>query len=258
LDTELQARVTPAAFTCTTELGPLWPEIHTLMLNHFLSIAQHGWQFERFELAWCQWLEANAKFDWAEERLPERVEAILRRNLVKAPATSTGNKLCECAVTILMQFGHQFYQWMDKNLQEGRTFPNFTSFAPTSITLCSEFTFKPGTAAEIETMLKERYQRYREVSYRLWIVVQLLGQLRNTYPGATLHDCDDGSDLNPVRLGQTALGNYPLRKVAPTTAAADNSPMLIASDTAESERAPVVKSKKNDQPRKARKPKPPA
>ena len=41
--------------------------------------------------------------------------------------------------------------------------------------------------------------------------MNLLGKLSNTYPGATLHDCDDGSDINPVRLDNTALGNYPLR-----------------------------------------------
>jgi hypothetical protein len=41
--------------------------------------------------------------------------------------------------------------------------------------------------------------------------VNLLSRLRNVYPGATLHDCDDGSDHNPVRLDNTALGNYPLR-----------------------------------------------
>ena len=71
--------------------------------------------------------------------------------------------------------------------------------------------FKPGTAAAIAALLKDRYDAYRHVSYRLWIVVNLLAKLSNTYPGATLHDCDEGSDINPVRLDNTALGNYPLR-----------------------------------------------
>jgi len=60
-------------------------------------------------------------------------------------------------------------------------------------------------------LLGERYASYKEVSYRLWVVVSLLANLRSTWPGATLHDCDDGSDHNPVRLDNTALGNYPLR-----------------------------------------------
>ena len=53
----------------------------------------------------------------------------------------------------------------------------------------------------------ERYATYTEVSYRLHVLVHALADLRNTYPRATLHDCDEGSDFNPVRLGQTALGS---------------------------------------------------
>ena len=40
---------------------------------HFVDIALYGWQFERFEKAWCAWLDANAAIDWTEERLLERV-----------------------------------------------------------------------------------------------------------------------------------------------------------------------------------------
>jgi hypothetical protein len=38
-------------------------------------------------------------------------------------------------------------------------------------------------------------------------LVHVLADLRNTYPRATLHDCDAGSDVNPVRLGHSALGS---------------------------------------------------
>jgi len=72
-----------------------------------------------------------------------------------------------------------------------------------------------GTADAIGTLLTDRYNAYKDVSYRLWIVVSLLSTLRNTYPAATLHDCDDGSDANPVRLDNTALGNHPFR-MSPT------------------------------------------
>ena len=37
-------------------------------------------------------------------------------------------------------------------------------------------------------------------------VVNLLTQLRNSYPPATLHDCDESDDKNPVRLGTSVLG----------------------------------------------------
>ena len=81
-------------------------------------------------------------------------------------------------------------------------------FAPPPPSLCPGL--KTGTVAAIEALLKHHYDAYPEVSYRLRIVVDLLTNLRNTYPAATLHDCDDGGDHNPVRLNSTALGNYPL------------------------------------------------
>ena len=78
--------------------------------------------------------------------------------------------------------------------------------------LCAGMTFTAGTAGG-DRGAPGRALRppTAQLSYWLWVVVNLLDNLRNTYPGATLHDCDDGSDHNPVRLDNTALGNYPLR-----------------------------------------------
>ncbi len=39
-------------------------------------------------------------------------------------------------------------------------------------------------------------------------LIQLLQQLKTVYPAAVLHDCDDGGDENPVRLGSTNLGIF--------------------------------------------------
>ena len=75
------------------------------------------------------------------------------------------------------------------------------------MTACGGVPLSPETAAAIREFLVERYDSYTEVSYRLSILVRALADLRNTYPRATLHDCDEGSDVNPVRLGQTALGS---------------------------------------------------
>jgi hypothetical protein len=74
--------------------------------------------------------------------------------------------------------------------------------------------FTAGTNEKIAALLHDRYASYARPSYWLWAVVTLLANLHNTYPGATLHDCDDGSDRNPVRLGSTALGNYPNRSTS--------------------------------------------
>jgi len=206
---EFTAHVSAADVSCTTVItAPLWAEVQTLMTRHFVGVALNGWQFERFENAWCKWLDANAAINWTKERLLARVEAILALNLT-TPASHSA--LCECATNILTRYGTEFFTWMQANMTAGHAFEVLTAFAPSAITLCGGMEFKPGTATLIADLLRERYGAYTEVSYRLWVVVQLLSKLRNTYPGATLHDCDDGSDHNPVRLDSTALGNYPRR-----------------------------------------------
>jgi hypothetical protein len=165
-------------------------------------------EFALFEDAWCKWLEANALFDWTEERLAERVEAILVNNLVTDDdEQSPKAEMCKCAAAILAEYGMAFFDWLAQNCKAGKVYENFSAFTPDSVTLCTSFTFKPGTAAIIEALLKDRYNAYKEVAYRLWLVVNLLGKLSSTYPAATLHDWDEGSDQNPVRLGKTALGS---------------------------------------------------
>ena len=230
LETEFAAQVTPADITCLPVLNEaLWAEVQALLVKHFGHIARYGWQFERFEAAWCAWLAANAPFDWTEERLQERVRAILEANLLTSPAGAEPPRegLCPCATAILSRYGSAFYGWMEENLQAGSALQDFTAFdpdlipdlGPDPVTLCSGYTFQAGTGTTINALLAERYDAYTDVSYRLWRVVHLLAELRNTYPGATLHDCDDGSDQNPVRLDSTALGNYPLRPTLPPTPA---------------------------------------
>jgi len=167
----------------------------------------YGWQFERFENAWCTWLSENSRFNWTEERLHDHVEAMLKVNLVaEIPAAKVN--LCSCASQILNEYGTAFFNWMRKNFEAGHELKNFTKFNSAVVVFCPGISFKPGTAEKIEEFLAEKYKAYRKVSYQLWIVVNLLSKLKNTYPGATLHDCDDGSDQNPVRLGSTALGNF--------------------------------------------------
>jgi hypothetical protein len=194
--------------TCTTVLDPtLWKKVRDLMTTYFVGIALNGWQFERFEWAWCKWLDANAAIDWTEERLVERVETILQANLLTPSVPKAA--LCQCARKIVTDFGMDFHVWMTGNLAAGATFETLSVFKPQPITLCAGMSFQANTAQDITALLNERYGAYREASYWLWVVVTLLSGLRNTYPGATLHDCDDGSDQNPVRLNNTALGNYP-------------------------------------------------
>src|SRR5262249_20641665 len=146
----------------------------------------------------------EAIMDWTQEQLQKTVVELLR-----AGATSAAGHraLCRCAATILATFGTAFRKWMDTNIAAGRPLDRLTEFNPPIPALCPDIAFASGVAEAIRELLRQRYATYTEVSYRLNILVRRLDELRNTYPRATLHDCDAGSDFNPVRLGQTALGS---------------------------------------------------
>ncbi|MDR4498730.1 MAG: hypothetical protein MRK02_12550 [Candidatus Scalindua sp.] len=211
LENEFSTNVTSAGISCTFNPDPLWGKIQEKMVEHFQQLALNGHQFDKLENTWHEWLKVNAGFDWTEERLHERVMAILAQNLESVSGTekSTEEALCKCAAAILIQCGMQFHAWLETNFIEGRTPDKFTPEFKPDLKLCDGFKFKNrnNTAETIITLLKNRYNAYKEVSYRLRVVVDLLSRLSNIYPAATLHDCEEGNDQNPVRLGKTALGN---------------------------------------------------
>jgi RNase P/RNase MRP subunit POP5 len=204
-----------------TPISPaLWTDIQGKMLTYFQQKALHGWQFDRFEQAWCKWLESNAKIDWVEERLQERVEAILASKLKEGSlANPDKRELCNLAGAIVAEFGWAFYDWMDEEVNAGKVeFDkgkvlkvlkfNHTFTYELSGSLKSRIGNEDATTT-IQELLIKHYQNYVEVSYRLKVLLNLLSNLHNIYPPATLHDCDEGNDQNPVRLGSTALGDYP-------------------------------------------------
>lgn len=196
----------PATIPCTPGLQLPWGDIQTLMVDTFHDIALYGWQFERFEDAWYKWLEADAAIDWTEEHLLEEVGGILSRNLKSAanPAKAP-EKLKRYADAIMADCGTQFYNALQTAAAAGNvpTAPNFVVTLPGAV---DGITFIDDTDKAIKALLQQRYKLYPEVAYRLWVVVNLLTKLRNSYPPATLHDCDEGNDKNPVRLGTSVLG----------------------------------------------------
>ena len=196
----------------TTYSVPVGDKIGQMAITYFHHIAVYGWQFERFEAAWELWLAANANIDWAAEQLQNKVEVILKNNMLSKTATTT-TSLCKCAQDILTLYGMQFYDWIKENIKSGHELSGFDTFTPASVVLPVGYTFQASTTTAINNLLNDTYSKYKEVSYRLWVVVNVLSNIRNTYPGATLHDCDDGSDINPVRLGSSTLGDQPLKAV---------------------------------------------
>jgi len=197
---------------CTVLAGPsLTDKIRALLVLHFTETALNGWQFERLEEAWCDWLREDAVIDRTAEMLTERVEAMLKADFIQG-ATGSNADLCQCSGRILTGFGVAFHTWMSGMISTGTDLTDLPEFAGVPVDLCPTGQFKPGTAEAIRSFLTERYNFYRRASYTLQVFLNQLARLRNVYPGATLHDCDDGSDQNPVRLGSTSLGNYPMKR----------------------------------------------
>ena len=58
----------------------------------------------------------------------------------------------------------------------------------------------------LKMLFIELYAPRVHESLHLWKAVIMLAKLRSIYPPATLHDCVDGNDDNPVRLDNTMLG----------------------------------------------------
>jgi hypothetical protein len=206
LETVFAAEVDLAGVSCAASIdAEARAAVQALLIGHFVAIVRRGYQFERFEDAWCAWADADAAIDWTEERLHGTVLEVLIPG-VTTPDVSH-KALCSCATTILTEFGSHFRGWMDANIAAGAPLADFTAFDPPDPAPCPGLDLASGVSQAIRALLMQRYARYTEVSYRLSILVHALGELRNTYPRATLHDCGKGSDFNPVRLGQTALGS---------------------------------------------------
>ena len=200
-----------------------WDEVKDSMVKHFQRVALHGWQFELFEKAWFRWLDANAKIDWTEERLYERVKAILGANLNTPPANES--TLSQCAAEILTGYGVSFYSWMERNQKAGKAlkiksndridlFTDYDLMVPpdykdiiNSNGLQSNESVVNGVKELLQELLEEHYNTYKEVSYWLWIILLLLSRQQNSYPVAMLHDCEEGSNQNPARLDTMVVGN---------------------------------------------------
>lgn len=174
------------------------------VVEHFTGVALRGRQFERFEAAWTAWAEADAEVDWTREHLLDVVVDALGAAVTSG---ATRDAVCACASRMLDEFGAAFRDWMDAGLDSGAPLDAFPAFDPPMPVPCATLGADPAVGPAIRELLLERYAHYTEVSYRLSQLNDVLSGLRSAYPQATLHDCDDGSDFNPVRLGQTALGS---------------------------------------------------
>lgn len=182
-------------------------------------------QFSRFESAWCAWLPLNATFNWKETTrlLYRRVELLLLEN---AGESYSERQACQCARLLLGYFGNCFKDWINRLVEQelDPTSPEALATMETEVwnkfleaiaairENTSGFCLPPDIDGPefweaLKNLLLATYEEWVEVSYRLNKLIRIFSKLRSIYPAATLHDCDDGSDDNPVRLDNTILGN---------------------------------------------------
>ncbi len=164
-DAVFDAEVDLSAVACIAVIdATLRATVQARLVEHFVDIARHGYQFERFEEAWCAWADAEAAMDWTQERLQDTVVELLAAGATSSPDHEA---LCGCAAKVLAAFGSEFREWLETNIAAGALPSDFTDFAPATPTLCPGIGFEPGTAEALGALLEQRYATYTEVSYRL-------------------------------------------------------------------------------------------
>jgi hypothetical protein len=194
-----------------TEIGST---VFEMLTDHFTRIteADRWLLYDRFKKAWDGWLEANAKFRWDNEQVLRKVELAL-----SALGISRSNVLTRQRRTsqLAERFGAIFSEEMRKNALEDKIF-NTQEEQKKEVLRIFNLAFTENKIRDFGIILKDEnelakkfsniYTRYIDVTIKLWKVVLSLSKLQSIYPPATLHDCDDSNDDNPVRLGNTMLG----------------------------------------------------
>ena len=193
--------------------GEIGDAIYTLLADHFteITLSDQWLQFEHFRTAWIDWLAANAKFNWQDERVQAKVEAVLAGSTNQPNADLIRARACQ----VLTLFGTQFAQEMKANVMANKNFPTDEAKAnevkrivdlalPDSV--LTDIGLTPADKDALSALFSAIYPAYFEVTTALWRLVMRLAKLHSIYPPATLHDCDEGNDDNPVRLGSTMLG----------------------------------------------------
>ena len=211
-----------ADFPClSTMSAAVWDRLRQVLLAHFVDAALYAYQFDRLEVAWCAWLESNAPFNWQAEteQLQARTEALLRNSL--------GTMACQCAGKLLGYFGDRFrlgiLNLIDQDLLPddetavGNLFATaragFMQGLATIVTTDPNFCHISNLLGngilwnDVLNLWQTIYTSWVEVSWRLTRLIAVFSELKSVYPTATLHDCDDGADDNPVRLDSTTLGS---------------------------------------------------
>ncbi|SKA36542.1 hypothetical protein SAMN04488128_104132 [Chitinophaga eiseniae] len=154
--------------------------------------------FTRLELAWCAWLTANAKLTAKDNYL----ENILTDALLKANPGKQQQDICPCVHSLMEQYGETIRLWVVSQLAGGLQKAAFDTMINAVAPVCNGIVTTP-----VNTVFTTFYDTDKiQLLQTHATLIQVMSALKSIYPPATLHDCEDGNDVNPVRLGATAIG----------------------------------------------------
>lgn len=210
LDTLFRDKMTPLEdiYGGVKNYDEIGDKVFEMLVRHFTAVAvEDRWfHYTRFKEAWEEWLAANASFEWCDEQVVRKIELVLAGVKVKTkPGKSIACQLAE-------RFGTAFTEEIKTCVLTGKTFTDKKREVRRIFNLAfkqkkiKDFGIPEDQTEKLREAFAEIYAPYLTVTEKLWNVVLLMAKIESIYPPATLHDCDDGNDENPVRLGSTMLG----------------------------------------------------
>ncbi|UWX56717.1 hypothetical protein NY406_05490 [Chlorobaculum sp. MV4-Y] len=187
------------------------PTIYDMMSEHFAGVVEDDrWYiYDRFEAAWNAWLAALPK-----AKQSEGCPAGFVSRVQEAMTGMIGSWLDpeETARQAVEQFAELFAQEMRERAEAGDSvadpesvvaelFDDALAYAPFNSSSLSDT-----ERDELKALFVELYAPRVHDSLLLQEAVTMHAKLTSIYPPATLHDCVDGNEVNPVRLDSSMLG----------------------------------------------------
>jgi hypothetical protein len=185
-------------------------EIIDKLAEHFsrVVIEERWFIYDRFRHAWEEWLTVNAQSDVRPGRCSKEVVKKIEMAMLEA----VPEKL-DIVPLLVAQFGTFFAEEMRSNCQNYqqefdlvKTVEQIFSRIGLEKKVKGFSGMTKGEKKVLQNKFIELYKPSIESTRKLWRVVLLLAKFGSIYPPATLHDCEDGNDQNPVRLGSAMLG----------------------------------------------------
>ncbi|ACF11305.1 hypothetical protein Cpar_0892 [Chlorobaculum parvum NCIB 8327] len=186
-------------------------DVFEYLTDHFIDlVTDDRWHLhDRFTEVWNAWLTVPNEEHQAPERSNDFIEQVR-----KAMIGKIGPWLdpAETARQAVGQFGELFSKALNQpgakseSLDDPKKFVGSVFDTATGYEPLNNRSLSDSEKQQLKELFIDFYAPRIEQSLLLRDVVSMLARLRSIYPSATLHDCKEGNDINPVRLDSTMLG----------------------------------------------------